>query len=164
MTKGSIVEPVRVTPPLNALALVRLRVPRPVLTMLAPAPVTMPASVPVMFGALTSIVVLWEAGIAIVVAGPPNVRLAGALVTASMVKLPPTATLLATVRAPPESAYSVLPAPIVSVPVPSGPVTSLPSVLLVLLAAMVRFVPPAKLTPPVNVLAPPSCRLPPPAT
>ena len=52
----------------------------------------------------------------------------------------------------------------VRVPVPSGPLTGTPRRLFVELPAMVRFVPPARLTPPVKVLAPLTCRLPPPLT
>src|SRR5438045_4100436 len=49
-----------------------------------------------------------------------------------------------------------------SVPVPSGPEIGLKFVSFVLLAAMVRFVAPARFTPPVKVFAPESCKLPPP--
>src|SRR4051794_4680816 len=49
-------------------------------------------------------------------------------------------------------------------PVPSGPAVGLPKASFALLPAMVRFVPPARLTPPVKVLAPESCKLPPPVT
>ena len=54
--------------------------------------------------------------------------------------------------------------PMVRVPPPSGPNTAVPIELFVLLPAMVRFVPAARLMPPVNVLLPLSWRLPPPLT
>ena len=98
---ASRVPVLRVTPPLKVLLFESIRVPRPALVMLDPAPVTTPARLPVMFGALTVMVVA-PAGRAIVVpppavATPPMARVAAVLVVASKLKLPVTLTALLTV-------------------------------------------------------------------